>query len=254
MEDAAGRLLTLPEPPTRIVSLVPGATETLHALGATHRLVARTDYDTASAMAELPSVGGGIDPSAEVLLSLDPDLVIRFAGPTDRDLRSRLDELGIPHFAVHPERIAEVRAMIADLGRIVGREARADSILSEMEETFSSIEDRVAGRESPKVVYLLGGSPPYVAGPGNFVHELIILAGGRNVFGDLGRPWGSVSPETVLEREPDVFLTTEGTEMDPRITRSVTVRRLSPLVQRPGPRLDEAALEVARALHPELSW
>ena len=59
---------------------MPSATETLEALGAQDLLVGRTDYDDADWASALPSVGGGIQPSYETLVSLEPDLVVRFAG------------------------------------------------------------------------------------------------------------------------------------------------------------------------------
>ena len=66
--------------PERIVSLVPSATETLLALGLSNHLVGRTEYDEAPELRGRISVGGGLQPNLEVLISLDPDLVIRTGG------------------------------------------------------------------------------------------------------------------------------------------------------------------------------
>lgn len=244
-----------PEPPAapeRIVSLVPSATAALLALGAGDRLVARTDFDTARALAPLPSVGGGLQPSLEVLLSLSPDLVVRFAGESDPETPRRLDEAGIPHLAVRPERIEDVREMIRTLGRLTGRVAAADSILGRQRHVLDSL--RALTRELPRVTvaFTLGGDPPYVAGSDTFVGELLDLAGGENVFADLGRPWAGVSPETVLERSPELLLTLEGSELDPRLTEGRRVARVPDLVQLPGPDLHRAALAIARAVRPEV--
>ena len=57
--DDSGRELELSGPSRRIVSLVPSVTETIAALGAADRLVARTRYDLDPALAHLPSLGGG---------------------------------------------------------------------------------------------------------------------------------------------------------------------------------------------------
>ena len=77
--DDRGRLHDVTEPRTRIVSLIPAVTETLVAIGAADRLVARTRYDYAPEVAALPSVGGGIDPSLEYLAALAPELVVLWA-------------------------------------------------------------------------------------------------------------------------------------------------------------------------------
>lgn len=249
--DHLGRTVVLEERPERIVSLVPSATETLIALGRGDRLVARTDFDTASALAGLPSVGGGLHPSREVLLSLDPDLVVRFAGPTDPETASRLDDAGIPHLAVRPERIADVRDMIALLGTVTGAEEAADSILADQTRTLDRIEARIGDAQPVEVAFLVGSSPPWAAGGASFLGDLVERGGGRNVFGDLGRPYAAVSPETIRQRAPDVILVVRGTDVDARLREASRVAEVPAVVQLPGPRLHEAALAIARALHPE---
>ena len=117
--DAAGTRHTFEAAPRRIVSLVPSATEALLAMALANRLAGRTDYDRMPELAGLPSVGGGLQPNLEILVSLDLDLVIRFAGDSDLATAERLTELGIPHFAVQPDGIEDVLTIIGDLGRIM---------------------------------------------------------------------------------------------------------------------------------------
>lgn len=249
--DASGRSVFLADPPERIISLVPSATETLVALGAEDRLVARTDYDSLQAVNDLPSVGGGFNPSLEVLLFLKPDLVIRFAGETDTETPKRLDDVGIPHLAVQPDRVEDVRSMLRLLGRVVDREEQADSILARHRSVLDSIRTEVEGLRRIPAAFTLGGDGLFVAGPRTFVGELLTLAGGRNVFDDLSRPWAPVNPEEVLDRNPEVLLVVAGAELDPRLGRGRVVREVAPSIQRPGPGLDRAALEIARALRPD---
>src|SRR5690606_7655811 len=97
--DDAGRTITLGVPATRIISLVPAATETLVALGAIDLLVGRTDFDDAE-VGHLPSVGQGLTPSVEVVASLRPDLVVAWEEAGISRVRPRLEALGIPVFAV----------------------------------------------------------------------------------------------------------------------------------------------------------
>lgn len=238
-------------PPTRVLSLVPSATETLLALGAGDLLVGRTDYDTASALAHLPSVGGGLQPSREVILSLRPELVVTFESVTDVETPAFLTRAQIPHLSVRPEGVEDVRDMIARLGEAVGREAAADSVLADLDRELAQIRERAASAPPVRTAYLLGGSPPYVAGPGSLPDDLIRLAGGVNVFADLDQRYASVSPEALLAREIDVLLAAEGTRVEPRIAAGVPVRRVSPAVELPGPRLGAAARSVARALRPD---
>lgn len=248
--DDAGRPVVLPRPPERVVSLVPSATEILLALDASDRLVGRTDYDTVPPLDTLPSVGGGLHPSLERLISLRPDLVIRFAGASDRETPRRLDALEIPHLAVRPDGIPDVRGMIRTLGRVVGRRVAADSLLAAMDSTLADVASRVRHRPPRRVAFVLGGSPPWVAGPGTFVDQLLTLAGGENVFSDLGELYGPVSPETFVARPLELILAVEGAEVELPMD-DVPLRRVSPEIQTPGPDLGRAALELARILHPE---
>ena len=248
--DAAGRTHLFRAPPGRIVSLVPSATQILMELGARSRLVARTDWDTVSALASLPSVGGGLGPSLERLVSLDPDLVIRFEGESDRVTALRLGELGIRHFAVRPEGMEDVRKVMEDLARIVGRPGLGDSLVAAMDGRLDELRRRVEGRSRPTVAYLLGGSPPMVAGPGTFIDELIRVAGGRNAFHDLGSAYAPVSPEELVARDIDVILHPSRAPLD-RLEGGARTAVVSSLVETPGPGLARAAEEIARVLHPE---
>ena len=249
IKDASGSSLVFQSPPTRIVSLVPSATRTLQALGAQRLLVGRTEYDTGSALAYLPSVGRGLEPSLETLVALKPDLVIRFAGESDPSTPSRLDDLGVRHLAIRLDRIADVRTLFGDLGALTGSEGRAEKLVAEMDSTLHEIQQRVKGRPLVRVAYILGGNPPLVAGPGTFIDELLTAAGGENVFSDLHALYGPVSPEEFLVREVDLFLAPEGGEIFlPSIRRALV--RVSPGLELPGPDLAQAAWHLAGLLHP----
>jgi iron complex transport system substrate-binding protein len=51
-------------------------------------------------------------------------------------------------------------------------------------------------------------------GPGGFLHDLIEVAGGRNVFADLPRTYAVVSKEAILERAPEVVIELHGESAD----------------------------------------
>jgi iron complex transport system substrate-binding protein len=198
----------------------------------------------------VPSVGGGLEPNLEVLLSLEPDMVIRFEGPTDRRTPEELDRLNIPHFAVRPDGIADARRIITELGDMIGRRRGADSLVAAIDGALESVQATASAFPPVRVAFVMGGSPPMVAGPGTFIHELIRIAGGVNVFADLSDLYASVSPEELISRRADVLLVLPGTELDARLTRGVRVARVGEGVNIPGPNLGDAAFQVARALHP----
>ncbi|MCH7562192.1 MAG: ABC transporter substrate-binding protein [Gemmatimonadetes bacterium] len=247
--DAAGAEHRFEQPPSKIISLVPSATETLLALGVGPKLVARTDFDTAAAVAHLPSVGGGLDPSLEVIVVHEPDLVIHFHGPNSAGTVDRFAEFGIPSLAIRPDGIDDVRMIMRLLGRVTGKEALADSLVGTIDATLLRVAEAVRGRPPVRVAFLLGGAAPYAAGPGSYVHQLLTLAGGQNVFADLGQFYAQVSLESLVVREIDLLLLPEGAEPPPGV--HLPLRFVPESIQFPGPRLGEATLALAEILHPE---
>ncbi len=248
--DDAGRAWEVSSPPPRIVSLVPAATATLLALGEGHRLVGRTDYDEDPSLAGLPSVGGGLGPSLEVLLSLRPDFVIRFEGPSDPETPRRLDAVGIPHLGVRPDRIDDVVRMTRMLGALTGAEAAAEEVVAGIQGELEAVARAVGPAPRPRVGILLGGDPPWVAAGGTFIDEVVLVAGGDNVFADVGPLYAPVSVEEVLRRNPELLLLTEGARI-PSGLRGLPVVRAPGTLQSPGPELGATARAVARLLHPD---
>lgn len=249
---ASGDTVRLEAPPRRIVALIPGVNQILLELGAVDRIVGRTDYDTVQALRALPSVGGGIGANLETLAALRPDLVVRFEGAQDARTAARLDDLGIPHLGVRPDGIEDIRRIYTTMGTAVEAEAAAAERVAAIDRGLDGIRAAVRDRGAPRVAWLLGGTPPLAAGPGTFLEELVEIAGGIPAFDDLDDLYVPVSMETLLAREIDVIVTSEGAELDARIIEGRRVARVPSWVQIPGPGIVASARRVAEALHPGL--
>lgn len=247
VRDHQGRQVTLPAPPRRIISLVPSATAVLDSLGARDRLVARTDYDTAGALAHLPSVGGGLEPSMERVVSLTPQVVVRFDAESDPDTPARLDRARIPHVAVRPDGLGEIEEMVAMMGDLLARPDAARQLWGEMETGLEEVA-RNTPEHRPRVAFLLGGDPPLAAGPRTFLGELLEVAGARNVFQDLEDLYPPISVEELAARDIDRVLYPEGSAL-PELPPELEVSSVPGWVQQPGPRVAQAARELARAVH-----
>ena len=250
LTDAEGRQVHLPGPAERVLSLVPSATQTLAALGASGLVVARTDHDTVSWAHGLPSVGGGLQPSLEAIVAARPDLVVRFAGPQDTRTPAALDELGIAHVGIRPDRIADALDAIRLLGEATGRGAAADSLVRRLQAGLDSVRAASAGLPRVRVAYVLGGDPPWVAGPGTYIQELLEIAGGENAFADLGSLYAAVSPEEFLARDIHLILTPAAGRLDARVTAGLRVVQVGDALEFPGPGVAEAARTVAALLRP----
>ncbi len=247
--DATGSEISLPGPASRIVSLVPSATATLHAIGAGDALAGRTDFDTQAWVAGVPSVGGGLEPNLEALVALEPDLVIRFAGTQDPRTADRLDALGIRHLAVRPDHVADIFETAEILGRVTGHEAQADSLVTDIRRGLNDVQARVAGLPRLRTAYVLGGTPPWVSGPDTYIDEIVSLVGGDNVFSDLEALYASVSPEQLRTREVDVVLVSSSEGFDASLTPGARVVMVGDILEIPGPDVVSAARHVAELLH-----
>ena len=261
--DLSGRTVRLDRPAGRVIGLTPAINEWIVAMGAGHRLVARTDYDDAPALQDLPSVGGGLDPSIEWLAARQPDLVVAWPDGPSRSLVQRLTALGIPVYTAPIQTVDEALGVARDLGRLLGREAAAAEAVAEVRAGLDSIRTAVKDLAAPSVLFVIGLDPLMAAGQGTFADELIRRAGGRNALGDVPVLWPHLALEEVVRRAPDVVLIASNAVTDPIAaldgrpgwTRLPAVRggrvyALDPdRVARPGPRLDEVAARLAELIH-----
>lgn len=247
--DAAGRRHALARPARRIVSLVPSATETIHAIGADARLVGVTDYDLWPWADTLPSVGGGLDPNLEALIALRPDVVVRFEGEQDPRTPTRLDELGIRHVAVRPVSLDDVYETNRIVGALTGRREAADSLTRKIRQGLTDLSESVSSLPRKRVAFMLGGSPPWVSGPGTYVSDILGIVGGDNVFADLGRPYAPVSPEELRSREIDVVLVSRAGTYDAALTPDARIEVVGDALDAPGPDVVAGARSVAQAIH-----
>ncbi|MGI9627211.1 MAG: ABC transporter substrate-binding protein [Longimicrobiales bacterium] len=270
MVDDRGRAHSPETGRSRIVSLVPGITETLVAIGATGTLIARTDYDTQGALQSLPSVGGGLDPSLEFLVDLGPDLVIMWP---DRggagSLSARLEELGIDVYQAEVEGMADFRRHARNAGVLTGRRFAADSLVDWVDSGLARVASEVSSQPPSTLFYMVQQDPPMGAGPGTFLDSLMTVAGGRNVLSDAVGQWPLVSVEDVLWKDPNYIvvpvLELQARKSDDTVTQlaaspgwrevgAVREGRVfavdAELFGRAGPRMAEAAEALARRLHP----
>lgn len=260
--DDAGREVRLAAPPERIVCLVPSVTDWLVAAGAAGRLVARTAYDAHPELRDLPSVGGGLTPSLEWLSARRPDLVIAWPDEGSRSVVQRLSELGVPVYTARFETLAEARATVRRLALLLDLEQQVEELLGSAEAELEALAAELAGLPAPRVFWVIALDPPTAAAGGTFVDEVLRLAGGENVFGDLSG-WPVVSVEEVLQRQPDVVVLSLGGRdaaadrlrllagwRELAAVRGGRVHVVDPAVfHRPGPRVPWMARRLASLLH-----
>lgn len=261
--DDFGRPLPRGRTFTRIIALEPATTEILFAIGAGDRLVGRSRFDTypESALA-VPDLGDGIRPNVEALIAARPDLVVLYAGSDNRPAADRLRALGIETVGFRSDRIAGFARITMELGRLVGDTVRAMAVRDSVMRTIASVEHATRGAPRPTVLMPVWHNPLYVIGGASFMNELVTIAGGRNVYDSLDAPSPQVTFEDVVGRNPDVvlvgpvgrerLLANAGWRVLPAVQAGRVLAYDTLVTGRPGVRLGEAAVSLARLLHPEL--
>lgn len=259
--------------PQRIVSLVPATTEMLFAMGAGSKVAGVGSYDHyPPAVETLPRLGGLLDPNIEQLIALRPDLVIVY--DTQTDLRRRLERAGIPFWNYSIKALADVTSTMRALGERVGMTTEAARAADSVDAQLKAVQASVAGRPRPRALLVFGREPGSLRGINasggyGFLHDLLLLAGGTDVLDDLKQPAVSMSSEMVLARAPEVIielhygetLASSRIESERRVWQalpSVPAVRSGRIVMLtgnefvvPGPRVVQAAEQLARALHPQ---
>jgi iron complex transport system substrate-binding protein len=257
----------------RIVSLVPALTEMLFAIGAGPQVVAVSSYDEfPPEVKSLPQVGALLDPDMERILALRPDLVVSYGSQTD--MQAQLARAKIRVFGYRHAGLNGVFTTLKDLGETVGRTADSERLAREIRSGLDAIQARVRGRPKPRTLLVFERDPAslrgvYVSGGVGFLHDMLGIAGGVNVFADVARESVQPSVETLLARAPEVILEVRATGLlaAADVTQAKRVWGALgsvPAVQQgriqiltgdhlvvPGPRVVQGTEAFARALHPD---
>jgi len=241
-------------PVERIVSIVPSATEMIYALGLGDRLVADTRNCDYPATARSKPHIGDMNVNVEAVVAMRPDLVVGDADLNARDI-ARLRQLNLSVLALHASTIGDVEGNLLLLGKATGAQPAARRVVARMQVDVKEARS-IAARDTwhPKLLRVVEYDPLYVAGHNTFVGEIIETAGAKNAVSASGYP--SYSREMAVAAMPDVILCSRDDaprlEADPawRIVPAVRHHRVytidSNLIDRPGPRLADGLLMIAR--------
>ena len=192
----------------RIVAIAPNTTEILYALGLSNSVVGVSHYAAyPPGAAQKPSVGGTYDPNFEMIVALQPDLVVGLE--TQKDIQAQLKALGIPFLGVAHEHISEIMQSILTIGKACSAEAEAQKLCQSLEKQladFSTVQTNAGKRVLVCVGHDESLSRMYVAGKGTFYDELIEHAGGVNACRETAAKYPEISPEGLTTMRPDVVI------------------------------------------------
>lgn len=268
--DQMGREVTISGVPQRIVSLSPSNTEIAFALDLADRLVGVTEYcDYPPEAQEKEMIGDFSTPNIERIVELEPDLIL--ASTMHEEAVTQLDLLGIPVLVIESSSLAELYTSIALVAELTGSPAVGEELIGSMKQRIEAIEAAVSvipEAEKMRVYYEVYSDPLMSAGRKAFINEIITLAGGINIFGDLDEGYPQVSAEAVAEREPQIILFPDyhgtadlvmasmairpGWGNVPAVLNNMVFAVPDDIFSRPGPRIVQAVEEAAHLFYPQV--
>ncbi|WP_373565022.1 ABC transporter substrate-binding protein [Paenibacillus sp. E222] len=267
--DATGESFTFDKAPAKIVSVSPAETESLFALGLDEQIVGVSDYDDyPEAATTKPKMGGVSKPNEESIIAAEADIVFTGISMSKESVK-KLRDLGITIFKTDPKSVDDVINNIETFGKITDHQEKAQEIITQMKKDVADVTEAVKAvkPEEKKKVYV-EFSPGWTVGKGEFMDELITLAGGNNVASDL-TGWNQINEENIIASNPDVILYANDVVEDNKTLDQIIKARSgwdqitavkndavigldANLLSRPGPRVTQGLKEVAKAIYPDL--
>ncbi len=263
--DSFGNRVEVPGNRARIVSLSPGATETLFAIGIRDAVVGISDYcDYPPDFVHTKQrMGGFSSPNIEKIQAASPDVVI-LGTVVPLKIKRQLDSLGIQVFVYDPKAYSSLLDSVYQFGRMFSHEEEAVELILSLQNGAADVVQHVQKRSIRPVTTFIEifDNPLYGAGRNSLPGDLVTMAGGRVVpEEDLEYPRLNeeqlllLNPEAiVLGHEADLtqFLSTHEQVSDIRAIKNRKILITDPdQFLRPGPRVLNALKELAQFLHPE---
>lgn len=207
LDDDVGQRLTVPNPPQRVISLAPGATEMLFAAGAGARVIATVDFsDEPPAAKRVPRIGDVTSIDMERLVALYPDVVVVWPGGGNPAQIEKIALLGIPVYRQQVNRLSDLPASLRRLGMLVGEKVVAERAAQGLEAHLARLTRDYGGGQHPTVLLEVWNRPLYTVGGTHLMSDALSLCGARNVFGDLKDLGPVINTEAVIARNPDVIV------------------------------------------------
>lgn len=264
--DDYGRVVELDHVPERIVSTAPTPTELLFAVGAGDLVVGVDDYSDYPAEAANLTKVGSYTLSIEVIVGLQPDLIVS-SDLVPLSQLELLEDQGIPFVILATRTLDDVLKDIRLVGILTGHVAEATALADGLEERIDAVTEKTQAEDLVRPRVYLEYYPYWTYGPGSFGNNLIALAGGINIAENTTSEYPMVTSEFVIAQDPEVIIytvgymtTTTAEEIASRpgwdvisaVFEDSIYSMDDNLVSRYGPRIVDGLEELAALLHPDL--
>jgi len=252
-----------------VASVVPAATDLIISMGAGEHLVGVSNYDDTSRaeLKHLPKIGDYQTIDWERLRVLRPDILIIFQSPerVAPGLKERAGKLNIRLVNIRTETLSDLLAELKNLGELLGEQEKAAAAGKKFDERLAAMRQRVRNAGAVKTLILRDETANATVGRGNFLNDILELAGGENVIADNG--WPTIDRERLVSLNPEAIIVLLSNvppqvekQADAAIGRLGKVRAVKNgrvkiinvwYAQQPGLHLADLAEQFASFLHPD---
>jgi iron complex transport system substrate-binding protein len=251
--------------PQRIVSMSPGNTEILFALGAGDRVVGVTSFcDYPEQAKAKPKIGGFYTPDVETIVTLAPDIVFA-AGDVQSRYISSLQQAGIPVVSIEPKTMPEVLTAITVISELIGEQANGAVLHAALANQLEQVH-QLTKATTPRRVFLEVWDMPFLTvGSKSFISDIITQAGGISAAIDRDVDYTPCDFETLYAYDPETYITINRTQEESRtvsnrpelaeitaIKENQVYHMQDDILARPGPRSFTGLAQLAKLLHPEV--
>jgi iron complex transport system substrate-binding protein len=223
--DFRGKTLEFHQPVKRMVCLIESALSGIYMLGGEEVLVGipgdiyrdhiffyYSQLDPRIEKKEIPTPGNWDFVSIEEVVSLQPELVIIWASQTEAI--AALEQFHIPVYGVMIHSFEDVFKEISDLGMLLDRENRADSLMEFTRNKLAGSKIHNTGREPVSAYFMWAQGINETSGINSTVNEIFQFAGLRNVV-DLEQEHVRVSIEKIIDWNPETIFMWYNEKLDP---------------------------------------
>jgi len=212
--DSTNKSVSLPHPAERIVTVNADTVETLIVLGAGDKIVGVTDNVAKNPqfMSHLPNaknIGDSGNPNIELISSLHPDVIVVMSSAPE-GLKTWLTGMNFTLATFNCYILSDLRSSVRELGTMTGRSESAGKYLLLFEKYDLLISTRIGNTstdQQPRVYFEIG-SDYTAAGKGSGGSALLRHIRATNIAEELPTPWPKVSPEWIVNNNPDVIIKT----------------------------------------------
>jgi len=188
----------------------PAITEILFKIGASDRIAGVTDFCNFPEEAKrLPKLGGILNPNLEVMITLQPDLIIHHYDSLK--IKDIAIKLGVDYLPVKLTDINSILDSIEQIGHKTRLTDNATKLRRKLESEINNYKNKLKSKKKKSVLLLLGDSNDpmrdlYAAGRTTFLGELLSLAGGENILPETFAEYPKVSREYIIQKSPEVII------------------------------------------------